>query len=81
MKIYLIWARVNDEANAPWVVGAWDEFSMDANYQGYMDALNSAYAEHGAGNVRVTTVEADYHKAVAAFQPVDVTPTATEVRR
>ena len=74
MNIYLIWAVIEEESDAPWLVGAWDEYSVEGNYDGYMDAVEAARKDHGAGNVRVTTVLVDSDKVVNAFKPADVTP-------
>ena len=74
VKLYLIWAVVEAESDAPWLVAAWDEYSMDANYDGYLEALADAHHAHGAGNIRETVITADYDKVVAAFKPSDVTP-------
>lgn len=74
MKIHLIWAIAEDENDAPWLVEAWDEYSIDGNYDGYVAAVAKAGDENGGRNIRVTTIEADYDKVVAAFQPADVTP-------
>lgn len=72
VKLYLIWAVAGHESTAPWLVGAWDEFSMDANYDGYLTALMEAYKVHGAGNIQETLTTVDYGKVQTAFKPVDV---------
>ncbi|MBP3044854.1 hypothetical protein KKR91_01310 [Arthrobacter jiangjiafuii] len=79
MKIYLIWAVVENENDAPWLVAAWDEYCMDSNSEGWMEELAKARSEYGAGNIRVTTTLAvDYDKVVRAFEPADVTPDVIE---
>lgn len=74
MKINLIWAIAEGETNTPWLVDAWDEYSIDGNHYGWEQAVAKAGEEYGGRNIRVTTIEADYDKAVAAFLPADVTP-------
>lgn len=52
MKITVIVAK-DSNGDQPWIIGAWDEYSMDANYQGFCDALD----EHKKHNDEVRTAE------------------------
>lgn len=70
MKLHLIWAQADD---TPWLIEAWDEDSIDGNYEGWDAALKKAAATHGGLNIRLTTTVVDYDKVLAAFQPIDVT--------
>lgn len=72
MDIYVIWAIVPDQPDAPWVVGAWDAESRAENEDGWLEDLAKAEEEYGARFIRVTRSKVDYDKVVAAFAPVDV---------
>ena len=60
MDIYLILATVDEDPDSAWTIGAWDEYRMDGDYDGYVDFLNKARKEHGAENVRVVRATLDH---------------------
>lgn len=56
MKVNLFVVTLGTGDDPPWVVGAWDEWTVDENYQGYAEAVEKLEKEHGA-NFRVGVVE------------------------
>lgn len=41
MKIYTIWVT-DHPSTEPWLINAWDEYSIDENPEGYEKAVNEA---------------------------------------
>ena len=68
MKVYLIFATVDEDPEFAWVVDTWDEYSMDDNYDGYVEALSKAREDHGPENVRVIRAELDRSVVARAWQ-------------
>jgi hypothetical protein len=72
MDVYLIWAIVPDQPDAPWVVSAWDSESRSENEDGFQADLAKAEQEHGARFVRVTRTSVNYDKVIASFEATEV---------
>jgi len=71
MLIYMIWVNNRAEFDEAWMVNAWDEFTIDANPQGWEEAVSKAKSEHA--EVRVIPVQVDITKVQHAFeiQPIN----------
>lgn len=72
MDIFIIWAIVPDQPDAPWVVAAWDSESIAQNEDGWLEKLADAEEVFGGRFVRVTKSEVNYDKVVSAFRPTEV---------
>ncbi len=59
MEVYLIFATMDEDPGSAWAVGVWDEYSLEVNYDGYLEELNKARKEHGPENVRVVRAVLD----------------------
>lgn len=46
MKIFVIAAKIEAE-ETPWIINAWDEWTVDANYAGWEDAIKEAQEKVG----------------------------------
>jgi len=77
MKIYMIFDGSEDR-DAAWLVDAWDEYTMDANYEGYEEAVKKARTESPSGNIAIIQAEIDDERVLAAFRPTEVPITLTE---
>ena len=51
-----------------WVVGAWDEWSIDENTEGFVEEHQRHCKEHGESNVRVVNIEVPDGTMAQAFQ-------------
>lgn len=51
MKIFVIVAKIKGE-DCPWIVNAWDEWTVDANHEGWHDAINEAKKKCSDAEVR-----------------------------
>lgn len=71
MDVYMIFESTED-ADAAWLVGAWDEYSMDANYEGYEADIKKARAESPSGNIAIIKCTMDDERVLAAFRPTEV---------
>lgn len=71
MRIHLFVANTGSHDDPPWVVGAWDEYSIDANPEGYeSDFLNMQKKHDGAVAVLIVNIpDGSLHKA---FRPQQV---------
>jgi hypothetical protein len=72
MDVFIIWAIVPDQPDAPWVVGAWDDYSRSENEDGFQEDLAKAEEVYGARFIRVTKTSVNYDKVIAAFEPPEV---------
>lgn len=69
IEINLVWV-LNNEAPHPWVVDAWDEFSIEENFEGYQEALEKAKKDHD--EVRVQRVSVPIRTVDSLFLPTEV---------
>lgn len=70
MDIFLIFD--SDRGGATTLVDAWDEYAMDANYDGYEKAVKKARAESETGDIAIIKCSLDDDKVLAAFRPTEV---------
>lgn len=77
IAVLSIWAVVESESDAPWLVEAWDEYVVDGNYEGWLEAINKAKAEYG--DIRILTTSVDYEAIQRAFMPVAVANSGVSV--
>ncbi len=56
MKIHIIVAN-QDEIATPWVVGAWDELSIDDNYEGWNYAIKKAKKDCPNSDIRTAIIK------------------------
>ena len=68
IEIYTIWTALEWESDAPWMLDAWDEYSIDGNASGWDEALEKAKDEAGGQPVRVLKFIVDYEQVQKAFQ-------------
>lgn len=71
MKITVIVAKTHD-GEMPWVVGAWDEYCMDANYQGYLDALEEHIKKNAGSELRTAEIEVPEGFLESIYRPIKV---------
>ena len=57
ISVSMIWALETGFDSAPWLVDAWDEFSIDENNEGWLEALRKAGAASEVIKVITTTVD------------------------
>lgn len=69
MQITLIVGRIADSYSAPvlTVAGAWDDYCLDGNREGYNADLDQAVADYGYRNVREVTFTISDETARASF--------------
>lgn len=73
MKITVIVAKPEGGGDEmPWVVGAWDEYCMDANYQGYLDALQEHIKKNAGSELRTAEIEVPDGFLESMFRPIKV---------
>ncbi|QIG57800.1 hypothetical protein SEA_PAULODIABOLI_65 [Microbacterium phage PauloDiaboli] len=72
MDIFIIWAIVPDQPQAPWAVAVWDDESVAENEDGWLEALAKAEEEYGGRYVRVTKTSVNYDAVISAFEPVNI---------
>lgn len=70
IEIHMIWANEDREPDAVWMVDAWDEFSMDGNYDGWEKAVAKARKENE--NIRIIVTTVSYSEIQKAFVPAKV---------
>jgi hypothetical protein len=77
MDVFMIF-DADQDCEASWLVDAWDEYTIDANYEGYEQAIKKARANSESGNIAIIKCSMDDDKVLAAFQPTEVSLTITE---
>lgn len=71
MKITVIVAKI-DDSEMPWVLGAWDEYLMDANYQGYCEALEEHRKKNAGAEIRTAVIEVPEGFLENIYRPIKV---------
>ena len=66
LDLYLIWVLSGSGVS---LVDAWDQDSVADNRPGWDEAVEDAFADHGANNVRVTITSVDIDAVQRAFAP------------
>lgn len=72
MDVYIIWAIVPDQPDAPWAVSVWDAESRAASEGQFLEDLAEQERLYGARFVRVTKTTVNYDAVVGAFGEVSV---------
>lgn len=73
MNLYVIFVRQStDSWDAPWVVSAWDQSSIEENEKGYKEELEKFYEQYGPDNVRVGITKFDEDKVKEMFNPQSI---------
>ena len=68
----------DQDCEATWLVDAWDEYTIDANYEGFEAAVKKAREESETGHIEIIKCSIDDDKVLAAFRPTEVKITITE---
>lgn len=71
MKITVIVAKI-DDSEMPWILGAWDEYLMDANYQGYLDAIQDHIKKNSGAEIRTAEIEVPEGFLQSIYRPIKV---------
>lgn len=61
-----------DSSGEPWLVDAWDEYSIDGNPSGWEEAIEKAQGD--ASDIRILELQADWDAVKAAFRPQSIAP-------
>lgn len=70
ISIHQIWVN-RDDFDTPELVDAWDEYSIDNNYDGWEAALTKARTDYGVkATIRVAVSYIDLQLIRDAFNPV-----------
>jgi len=69
MDIFMIFA-VEETSEATWLVDAWDEYTIDGNYDGYLAAVKKAKSENESVSIIKTSINDD--KVLASFKPTEI---------
>lgn len=69
MRVNLIVVLQECEPDAPWVAGAWDEYSIDNNPEGYNEELEKHKSK--SCQVRVLPIIVPEANVMALFNPPD----------
>jgi hypothetical protein len=72
VEVLMIWAVVENESDAPWMVAAWDEYSIEGNHEGWEQEIAKAVKECGGENIRIIRTHIPYDTVQQAFMPVTV---------
>lgn len=80
MDVFMIFESTED-GDAAWLVDSWDEYTMDANYEGYEAAIKKARDESPSGNIAIIKCSMDDEKVLDAFRPTEVPLTIIETSK
>jgi hypothetical protein len=74
MKIYLIVMRTDSDLEMPYVIDAWDEWTVDGNFDGWESEVKKQKEKNG-DNVRIGIVEIpdDFLSSLFAIPVVEAT--------
>ena len=75
MQIKTIWAAHDNEWNEAWLVEAWDEYSIDNNFDGWSKALEKAKKEND--EIKVVVINVSWSKLEKAFKTPEISATVT----
>lgn len=71
MKITMIVAKIAD-AEMPWILGAWDEYTIDGNEQGFLDAIAQYRRSMPSADIRTAQIEVPESFLESIWKPVVV---------
>jgi len=60
----------DEDCEATWLVDAWDEYTIDANYDGYLSAVEKAKDENKEISIVKTSIDDD--RVLASFKPTEI---------
>lgn len=69
MKIFVIAAKADGEG-APWIMNAWDEWTIDSNPSGFDEACTKAEGISGRAQIRIGIVEVPDQFLFDLFKPI-----------
>jgi len=67
MKLTTVWCKYGAES-PPELLVAWDEWCMDANYEGYCQEVAGVVAKYPTATYREIELEVDESAVLAAFE-------------
>src|SRR5947209_5894879 len=68
MRLYVIVVKDKNDGT-PWVVNAWDEYSVDENYQGFDEEVEKTKRAHRDGEVCVGIIRVPGNVLDSLFVP------------
>lgn len=71
MKIFVIAAKIEGE-ETPWIVNAWDEWTVDANPEGWHEAIDEAKKKASGAEIRTAQIEVHDSFLFDMFKPITV---------
>jgi hypothetical protein len=74
MKLYVI-AVMSEDSETPWVVSAWDEYSIDENSDGFDADVAKAKKDHPGAEVRVGVLNMPKDFLLNMFKPYEAKAT------
>ena len=78
MKLYVI-AVADKSCETPWVVSAWDEYSVDENDCGFDEDVEKAKKTHPNGEVRIGILNVPNDFLHNMFKPYEATVKAAQI--
>lgn len=79
MKITVIVGKVKGE-ETPWILGAWDEYTVDGNYQGFCDAVAQYRRSMAGAEIRTAQIEVPEGFLESIYRPIKVQGKIVEKR-
>lgn len=70
MKITVIVGKV--DGGIPWILGAWDEYTIDENYKGFCDAIEQYQRSMGKTEIRTAEIEVHEGFLESIYRPIKV---------
>jgi hypothetical protein len=67
--------QITESDTLYWTAGAWDEYTLDENPEGFSEDVAKHVARHGEGSVRIVDVRIPEGTFAKAFAPLTVTGT------
>lgn len=58
MNLRTVWTAEDDDWESPWLLTAWDEYSVDGNHEGFCEELEKLRKQND-GRIRVVIVRVD----------------------
>lgn len=75
MKIHIIMVKNGAPEDPPWIVTAWDEWSLDENGERFDQEFNDTVEKYGAERVRVGIVHVSDNFLKSCFDPKETKAT------
>lgn len=71
-KVFMIWAIVPDQPEAPWLVTAMDADSVGEDEDVWLEQITAAEDLYGARFIRVTETTVNYDAVIQSYKPVTI---------